>query len=122
MISNSASLLASRLHIASAVSSLWSKQAIFVFSQDRLDDLGDMAILLNGVFGFRPNCASNGDFFVVTFGVILEALMSSALSEASLYGFSIMGFHNRESRFKRPYHSFHHAYRAVIVHWCKCKC
>ena len=67
MTSNSSSLLASQFHIASAaragfVSNLWSKQAIFVYSQDKIDSLGIVAILLNGVFGFLLNCASSGVF------------------------------------------------------------
>ena len=84
---NSSSLLASRLHIgAGFVRSFLSKQAIFVFSHDRFDDLGDVAILPSGVFGFLPNCASNGVTLVVAFGVILKVLISSATSDASLYG------------------------------------
>ena len=76
-MSSLSSLLMSRFHMASAVnagfvSSFWSKQAIFVFSQDKLDDFGDVPMLLNGVFGFRPNCASNGVTFIVAFGVILK--------------------------------------------------
>ena len=90
-LSNSSSLLAFRFHIASAVSagfvmSFWSKQAIFVISHDKFDDLGDVAILLNGVFGFLPKCASNGVNLIVVFGVILRFLISSVTSDASLYG------------------------------------
>ena len=57
-----------------------------MFSHDKFDDFGDVAILLNGVFGFLPKCASNGVISVVAFGVILRVLISSATSDASLYG------------------------------------
>ena len=71
---------------AGLVRSFWSKQASLMFSHDRFDDFGDVAILLSGVFGFLPKCASNGVIFVVALGVILGVLISSATSEASFYG------------------------------------
>ena len=86
MTSNSSSLFASRSHIASAVraglvNNLWSKQ---VFSQDKFDDLGIVAMFPSGVFGSLPNCASNGVISVVAFGATLRVLMISASSEANL--------------------------------------
>ena len=71
---------------AGLVRSLWSKQASLVFSHDRFDDFGDVAILLSGVFGYLPKCASNGVVFVVALGVTLRVLINSATSDASLYG------------------------------------
>ena len=60
LMSNSSSLLAFRFHTASAVSAgfvmtFWSKQAIFVTSHHKFDDLGDVAILLKCVFVFYQN-------------------------------------------------------------------
>ena len=61
---------------AGLVRSFWSKQASLVFSHDKFDDFGDVAILLNGVFGFLPKCAWNGVIFVVALGVTLRVLIS----------------------------------------------
>ena len=88
---NSSSLLAFQFHIASAVSAgfvmtFWSKQEIFVISHHKFDDLGEVDILLNGVFGFLPKCASNGVNLVVALGVNLRILISSVTSDASLCG------------------------------------
>ena len=91
-----------------------------MFSQDKLDDFGDVVMLLNGVFNLRPNCASNGGIFVVAFGVILRVLISSATSEASLCGtflLSIFIIDNRDlsvliNRSTIPD-------RPVVVYWCR---
>ena len=71
-MSSSSSLFMSLFHMASAVNaglvrSFWSKQASLMFSHDRFDDFGEVAILLKGVFGFLPKCASNGAIFLVAF-------------------------------------------------------
>ena len=57
-----------------------------MFSHERFESFGDVLIFVNGVLGRRPNWASNGVIFVVALGVIRSVLISSAKSDASLYG------------------------------------
>ena len=51
----------------------------------------------NGVFGFRPMCASNCEIFLTMCGVIRNVFIISATSEASLYGvFVFINSHYRQ--------------------------
>ena len=66
---------------------LRSKHACFAPSQLRLFDVLFVAIFDSGVFGFLPICASKGETFVTTCGVIRSVFFFiSTTSEASLYG------------------------------------
>ena len=57
-----------------------------MFSHERFESFGDVLILVSGVLGRRPNWASNGVIFAVALGVRRSVLISSATSDASLYG------------------------------------
>ena len=63
-----------------------SKHACFALTQFRL--LSDLLVATfdKGVFGLRPMWASNREIFFTLCGVILNVLIISASSDASLYG------------------------------------
>ena len=69
-----------------------SKHDSLVFSHERFESFGDVLIFVKSVLGRRPKWASNGVIFVVALGVIRSVLISSATSDASLYGFCFCRF------------------------------